>query len=85
MPAWLTNAFHIAKVQPKLMSIKVREIAQAIRASHPYAALVRSGRQLPHVRHWEVLAKLASLQIRAETAAVLNIDNIAQPAKSKIA
>jgi hypothetical protein len=59
MPAWLTKEFYIAKVQPKLTPIKVREIAQGIWVSHPNAALIRSGRQLPHARHWEVLAKLA--------------------------
>jgi len=42
-----------------LRSKKVREIAQAMQVSTPYAAFVRSGKRRPHPRHWEALALLA--------------------------
>ena len=61
LPAWLTEKCYQREVQPKLRSIKVREIAEALRVSRPYAALIRSGRKLPHQRHWEALAKLAKI------------------------
>ena len=41
------------------LCIVVREIAEAIKVSRPYAALIRAGRQRPHPRHWQSLAKLA--------------------------
>ena len=59
LPPWLTKEFYIQEVQPKLTTIKVKEIGQALAISKPYAALIRAGRRLPHQRHWETLAKLA--------------------------
>ena len=47
-------------IQPLLKGKKVREIADAMQVSHPYAAFVRSGRRCPHPRHWHTLAKLVS-------------------------
>ena len=60
LPAWLTKEFYIQRVQPQLRTVKVREIAQAMQVSQPYAAFIRSGRRRPHPRHWEALAQLVS-------------------------
>ena len=60
LPAWLTAEFYEQKIQPQLRTLKIREIAQAIEVSGPYAAHIRSGRRRPHPRHWEALAKLAN-------------------------
>jgi CRISPR-associated endonuclease Cas1 len=59
LPDWLTEECYAQRVQPQLKALKVREIAQALRVSQPYAALVRGGRRRPHPRHWKALAKLA--------------------------
>lgn len=57
LPSWLTEDFYAQKIQPQLRTIKVREIADAMQVSKPYAALIRAARRRPHPRHWEVLAK----------------------------
>jgi len=61
LPAWLTEEFYLQKIQPKLRTLKVREIAYAMQVSEPYAAFIRSGRRRPHPRHWPALAKLAGV------------------------
>lgn len=61
LPAWLNEEFYIQKIQPQLRALKVREIAEALKVSQPYAAFIRSGRRRPHPRHWEELATLVGL------------------------
>jgi CRISPR-associated endonuclease Cas1 len=58
LPNWLNEGCYIQKIQPRLRTIKVREISEAMRVSKPYAAQVRAGRRRPHPRHWHALAKL---------------------------
>lgn len=61
LPSWLTEQCYVEKIQPVLKVIKVREIAEALQVSIPYAALVRAGRRRPHPRHWRGLAELAGV------------------------
>jgi CRISPR-associated protein Cas1 len=61
LPSWLTEECYVQRIQPLLRGKKVREIAEAMQASQPYAAFIRSGRRRPHPRHWEALAKLAGV------------------------
>jgi hypothetical protein len=61
LPSWLTEQCYVEQIQPQLKAIKVREIAEIIQVSIPYAALVRAGRRRPHPRHWQALAKLVSV------------------------
>ena len=61
LPAWLNEEFYVQKVQPQLRTVKVREIAQAMKVSQPYAAFIRSGRRRPHPRHWQALAELVGV------------------------
>lgn len=65
LPSWLTEECYAQKVQPLLRAKKVREIAAAIRVSHLYAGLIRSGRRRPHPRHWRALAVLVAFSPRA--------------------
>jgi CRISPR-associated endonuclease Cas1 len=58
LPSWLTEDFYVQRIQPLLRSRKVREIAEAMHVSKPYAAFIRSGRRCPHPRHWAKLAEL---------------------------
>jgi CRISPR-associated endonuclease Cas1 len=62
LPAWLNEEFYVQKIQPQLRTVKVREIAQAMQVSQPYAALIRSGRRRPHPRHWQALAQLVGVR-----------------------
>jgi CRISPR-associated endonuclease Cas1 len=61
LPAWLNEEFYVQKIQPQLKTVRVREIAQAMQVSQPYAAFIRSGRRRPHPRHWQSLATLAKI------------------------
>ncbi len=58
LPPWLNEDCYIKKIQPRLKPVKVREIADALHVSKPYAAFIRAGRRHPHPRHWQTLAKL---------------------------
>ena len=58
LPNWLTQQCYTEQIQPLLRGKKVREIAEAMQVSQPYAAFIRSGRRRPHPRHWQVLAAL---------------------------
>jgi hypothetical protein len=58
LPKWLTQEYYVQKIQPRLRTIKVREISEAVHVSKPYAALIRAGRRRPHPRHWQALAQL---------------------------
>jgi CRISPR-associated endonuclease Cas1 len=64
LPAWLNEEYYIQKIQPQLSRLKVREIAEAMQVSQPYAALIRLGRRRPHPRHWKALAKLVGVGAR---------------------
>jgi hypothetical protein len=61
LPTWLTAEFYQREIQPKLRTLKVREIAEALHLSQQYAALIRAGRRRPHPRHWEALTKLVGV------------------------
>ncbi len=63
LPAWLNEECYVQKIQPQLRAIKVREIAQALKVSKPYAAFIRAGRRRPHPRHWLALAKMANVSL----------------------
>jgi hypothetical protein len=53
--------YYVEQIQPLLRDKKVREIAEAMKVSKPYAAFVRSGRRRPHPRHWNDLAQLVGV------------------------
>jgi len=61
LPEWLNEKFYVQKIQPQLRRVKVREIAQAMDVSQPYAAFIRSGRRRPHPRHWQALGALVDI------------------------
>jgi CRISPR-associated endonuclease Cas1 len=61
LPAWLNKEFYVQRIQPQLKTVRVREIAQAMQVSQPYAALIRLGRRRPHPRHWQLLARLVGV------------------------
>jgi len=60
-PDWLTEEVYRERIQPRLASITVPAIASALGVSQPYAAEIRTGRYLPHPRHWLALARLVGV------------------------
>jgi hypothetical protein len=57
-PEWLTEEFYREKIQARLWAIKVPAISAALGLSVPFAAEIRAGRQLPHQRHWQTIARI---------------------------
>jgi len=62
LPSWLTEECYLQRIQPLLRRKKVREIAEVMRVSPPYAALIRAGRRRPHPRHWQALGALVNVR-----------------------
>lgn len=60
-PAWLTEETYLRKIQPRLSNVTVPAIRAAIGVSKSYATDIRSGKRLPHPRHWEPLARVIRL------------------------
>lgn len=58
LPEWLNEKVYRQKIQPKLIAFTVPAIASALAISHPYATNIRSGKHIPHPRHWQKLASL---------------------------
>lgn len=60
-PAWLNEETYRKRIHPRLAEHTIASIATAINISEPYAADIRSGRRMPHPRHWRVLAQLVRM------------------------
>jgi CRISPR-associated endonuclease Cas1 len=57
-PAWLNQETYLRKIQPRLSSVTVPAIRTALGISKAYATNIRSGKRVPHPRHWRILAEL---------------------------
>jgi CRISPR-associated endonuclease Cas1 len=57
-PAWLNEQCFREKIHPRLAGFTVRAMASALGVSIPYASNIRSGKRVPHPRHWQTLARL---------------------------
>jgi hypothetical protein len=51
---------YLAEVAPKLGQFTITRIARATGMSTSSASKIRSGKQLPHPRHWKALAELSA-------------------------
>jgi|SRR5579864_4826394 len=58
----INEEFYRERIQPRLASVALSEIASELEISIPYAADIRAGRRIPHPRHWQTLAESASLR-----------------------
>jgi len=61
LPSWLTRGFYANKIRPALANVPKSNIRSALRVSEPYSSDIRSGKRVPHPRHWQRLAKMVSL------------------------
>jgi hypothetical protein len=59
--ASFTEQEYREKVPPRLAGIKLAALKSALGISRPYAINIRSGRRIPHPRHWETLAALSGV------------------------
>ena len=65
LPAWLTRDVYVKQVQPALAHVTKSKVRSALGVSEPYSSDIRSGKRVPHPRHWEALAKLVSVSSNA--------------------
>lgn len=61
LPDWLTEKLYRETIITQLPSVTIPAIADALKISIPYAATIRSGKRVPHPRHWQSLASLVGL------------------------
>lgn len=61
LPEWLNDKFYREKILPRLATFTVSAIASVLGVSKPYATDIRSGKRVPHPRHWKRLAVLTKL------------------------
>jgi CRISPR-associated endonuclease Cas1 len=61
LPDWLDKNAYRHAIHPKLAGLTVSLISRELGISEPYATTVRSGKRIPHPRHWEMLARIAGI------------------------
>ena len=66
LPDWLNEKSYIQEIQPRLKTITLSLLASKLSISIPYAVDVRSGRRVPHPRHWPTLAQLVGVSSASE-------------------
>jgi len=64
LPAWLTRDVYTAQIQPALAGITKSQIRSALGVSEPYSSDIRTGKRIPHERHWQARAQLAAVNPR---------------------
>ncbi len=63
LPVWLNEETYLRKVQPLLAGLTNKAVASALGSSKPYASAIRSGRRVPHPRHWQALSQLVVVSV----------------------
>ena len=61
LPEWLNEETYRKRIQPALAGLTVPAISSALGISQPYATDIRTGRRVPHPRHWQSLAQLVGV------------------------
>jgi hypothetical protein len=64
LPGWLNEELYKQEIQPRLKAITLSVLASKLNISIPYALDIRSGRRVPHPRHWQTLGQLAGIKNR---------------------
>jgi CRISPR-associated endonuclease Cas1 len=60
-PAWLNEETYMRRIRPQLTNVAVPAIRVALGVSKSYATDIRSGKRLPHLRHWQAIAQLVGI------------------------
>ena len=58
VPVRLTREVYVGEILPALANIGNSQIRSALGVSEPYSSDIRTGKRIPHPRHWEKLAHL---------------------------
>jgi CRISPR-associated endonuclease Cas1 len=60
-PVWLTEETYRRTIQPRLAQLTVPFVRAELGVSKSYATNIRSGKRMPHPRHWQTLAGLVGI------------------------
>ena len=61
LPGWLTHDIYVNQIQAALVGVSKSSIRAALGISEPYSSDIRSGKNIPHPRHWRALARLVGI------------------------
>jgi CRISPR-associated endonuclease Cas1 len=61
-PRWLDKEAYLDKIRPRLAEMTVLTLRMTLCVSKGYATNIRSGKRIPHPRHWEKLARLVGIE-----------------------
>ena len=61
LPGWLTQDFYRTRILVEVKRIRTVYVARYLSWSESYAGAVRSGKVIPHPRHWQALATLVGI------------------------
>jgi CRISPR-associated endonuclease Cas1 len=61
LPGWFTRDVYIKRILPPLAHVAKSRIRLALGVSEPYSSDIRSGKRIPHSRHWRALAELVGV------------------------
>jgi hypothetical protein len=51
------------QIQPALARVTKSQIRLLMGVSEPYSSYIQEGKQIPHARHWQALAKLVGVSL----------------------
>jgi CRISPR-associated endonuclease Cas1 len=60
-PSWLDEKVYRERIQPLLSKVRVPTLMSALSISEPYALRIRSGKCIPHPRHWTPLGRICGV------------------------
>ncbi len=61
LPAWLTDEFYLARIQPLLKNLSRQATGSELGVSPSYVRAIIAGKYIPHKRHWVKLAGLVGV------------------------
>jgi CRISPR-associated endonuclease Cas1 len=63
-PKWLNTESYLQKIQPRLAEIALPTLRTVLCISKGYATDIRSGKRIPHPRHWLTLSSLVGFPLK---------------------
>jgi hypothetical protein len=60
-PTGLDEEVYRRQIHPRLAAVTIHAIREALGVSKGYATNIRSGKRVPHARHWQMLANLVGM------------------------
>ena len=61
-PAGLSEKDYLEQIQPRLAGLTLSVLSSTLGVSESYAVDIRTGKRIPHPRHWQALARLVGIE-----------------------